>query len=381
VANPGSFGFQFTGTANPACAQPAGISSAWALLCATSVSPLVSPGADLTHLFADDSHFATAGQKIVGDYYYSLAAAPAQISLLAENPIKTRAGVITAIENQIPISQNVRGPRGFNTWITGDVSSLKLDAPTGFSGESATPVMVTAGIDTVTSSGVLLGLAVSGGTKRASFDQYGKYTQNEVAMTAYAAATLGRFWFSAMASAGALDYDINRVVPLGITLQQNNASTDGSNLSFAAKAGANFVNGPVTHGPVAGVTLQRVNIDAFTEIGSVTSLAFASQTRDSVVSVLGYQASIDAGMLRPFARVLWNHEFESGRLVTASLTSVVAPSYSLPAVELGRDWASATIGTMVLLGGGWTGTVSFTGQIGQDQVTAYGGQLGLNVAF
>jgi len=148
-----------------------------------------------------------------------------------------------------------------------------------------------------------------------------------------------------------------------------------------AVVGHNFINGPVIHGPLAGVTLQQVHVDGFTETGSVTSLAFGSQRRDSAVSVVGYQAIVDLGMFRPFARALWNHEFASDRLVTATLTSTVAPGYSLPAVELGREWASATIGTMVIIGAGVTDTASFTGQIGQDHVTAYGGQLGVNVAF
>jgi outer membrane lipase/esterase len=381
AANPAAFGFQFIGTGSPACQQPAGITSAWALLCATSVSPLVAPNADLTHLFADDQHLATAGQKIFGDYFYNLVVAPSQISLLAENPIKTRADVITAIENQIPASQRVRGPQGFNSWVSGDVSSLKIDNSVGFRGEGGTPLMVTAGLDVVAPTGTLVGFAVSAGTKNPRFDTYGSYTQDEIAVSGYAAQTLGRFWFSAIGSAGALSYDVNRVAPLGITLQQNTGSTNGDNVSFALKAGGNLINGPITHGPIAGVTLQRVHVDGFTEVGGVTSLAFADQSRNSVVSVLGYQASADLGFFRPFARVLWNHEFESGRLVTASLTTTVAPSYSLPAVELGRDWASATIGTMLILGTNVTGSLAFTGQIGQDQVTAYGGQVGLNVAF
>jgi len=142
------------------------------------------------------------------------------------------------------------------------------------------------------------------------------------------------------------------------------------------------VVGPLTHGPVVGLTLQSVHINGFTESGNVTSLAFGDQYRHSSVGVLGYQGSFDFGMFQPFAKVLWNHEFVShDRLVTASLTSTVAPSYSLPAVDLGKDWASATAGVSVGLGKGVTGLVSFTGQMGQDKVTTYGGQVGLNVAF
>ena len=382
--NAAAFGFTTVNVNNPAC-DP--VVNAAALLCATSKSGLVEANADKTRLFADkEGHFATAGQKIVADYEYSLVVAPSQISLLAENPIKTRAATLELIQNQIPISQRTRGPVGFNVWAAGDVSRLKIDQPAvGFAGESATPATVTAGIDTVTSSGVLMGLAVSASTKKPSFSLGGSYRQDEFAVSGYTAATLGPLWLNMIGTFGALHYDVNRVVPLGITLQQNNATTNGTNASLDVRFGHNTVTGALTHGPVIGLTLQSVRVDGFTETGSmnnITSLAFADQTRHSAVGLLGYQASLDAGMFRPFARVLWNHEFaSSNREVTASLTSTVAPSYSLPAVQLGKDWASATAGVGVTLGKGVTGLVSFTSQIGQDKVTTYGGQLGLNVAF
>jgi outer membrane lipase/esterase len=65
----------------------------------------------------------------------------------------------------------------------------------------------------------------------------------------------------------------------------------------------------------------------------------------------------------------------------ASLTTMVAPSYSLPAIELGKDWATGTVGTTVTWPAGITGIVSFTGQAGQNGVVTYGGQIGLNVAL
>jgi hypothetical protein len=50
-----------------------------------------------------------------------------------------------------------------------------------------------------------------------------------------------------------------------------------------------------------------------------------------------YAARLDWGMWHPFAQVVWDHEFDPlSRMVTASLTRVAAPSYSLPAVVLGR---------------------------------------------
>jgi outer membrane lipase/esterase len=307
-----------------------------------------------------------------------VAGAPSEISLLAENPVKSRAATIDLIMNQIPISQRTRGPAGFNVWASGDVSRLQIDRPVGLVGESATPTQVTAGIDTMSSGGILLGMAVSAGTKKAKFSQGGSFTQDEFSVSGYTAATLGPLWLNMIGTFGALHYDVNRVVPLGPVLEQNNTTTNGTNMSFSVRTGHNTVAGPVTFGPVIGLTLQSVHIDGFTESGNVTSLAFSDQYRHSALGVLGYQASFDFGKFQPFAKVLWNHEFVShDRLVTASLT----PSDSLPAVDLGKDWASATAGVSVGLGKGVTGLVSFTGQLGQDKVTNYGGQVGLNVAF
>jgi outer membrane lipase/esterase len=381
-AKQAAFGFTFVDINHPACAPVLPVNAS-ALLCATTNAPLVEPNADQTHLFADlEGHFATKGQKIYADYLYSLVIAPSEISLLAENPVKSRAATIDLILNQIPISQRTRGPAGFNVWASGDVSRLQIDRPVGFVGETATPTQVTAGIDTMTSGGILLGMAVTAGTKKAKFSQGGSFTQDEFAVSGYTAATLGPIWLNMISTFGALHYDVNRVVPLGPVLEQNNTTTNGTNLSFSVRTGHNTVVGPVTFGPVVGLTLQSVHIDGFTESGNVTSLAFGDQYRHSALGVLGYQASFDFGMFQPFAKVLWNHEFVSHeRLVTASLTSTTAPSYSLPAVNLGKDWASATAGVSVGLGKGVTGLVSFTGQLGQDQMKTYGGQVGLNVAF
>jgi outer membrane lipase/esterase len=138
----------------------------------------------------------------------------------------------------------------------------------------------------------------------------------------------------------------------------------------------------VTHGPVTGLILQQARIGGFTESGSFTSLSFGGQIRDSEIGVLGYQARFDCGKWHPFAEVVWDHEFDPlDRMVTASLTTIAAPSYSLPAVVLGRDRATATVGTQVTLTPTWSGMASFTAQLGQDHATVFGGLIGLNYAF
>ncbi|RYX91253.1 MAG: autotransporter domain-containing protein [Bradyrhizobiaceae bacterium] len=113
------------------------------------------------------------------------------------------------------------------------------------------------------------------------------------------------------------------------------------------------------------------------------SLAFSNIGRTSTVSALGYRAAIDYGNWRPFAQVTWNHKFDdtANRAVTAALTTINAPSYSLPIVQFGRDWASAVVGTTVTLAKDWTGLAAFNAQLGQNGATNYGGRFGINYAF
>ena len=412
ASNPALFGFQFIDTVNVACTQPAGVTTAWALLCSSNPnapSHLVAPNADQTRLFADDQHLSTAGQKILADYEYSLIVAPSEISFLAEIPVKTRAAIVDSIFNQIAISQRQRKLGTFNVWVGGDVESLAINSGyNGFPSDPGVPAAISGGIDYAFASGLLVGAAISAGTTKQSFDLGGNFKQDEFAGSLYAAYGRGPVWGQVIGTFGTLRYDVNRIVPIGITMQSNTGNTRGTNTSFAAEFGYDFTTpvgnslpgasmpmkaaplaGPqITHGPVVGIVLQHVKVDGYTEtdpfasIGGFTALSFADQTRDSAVTELGYRASIDIGIWRPFAKLVWNHELaNTDRSVTASLTSTVAPSYSMPAVVLGKDWGTGTIGTTAAIAQGVTGYTTFTGEIVQRNVVAYGGQVGLNMAL
>jgi outer membrane lipase/esterase len=355
--------------------------------CVPTPSPfyayLRSANSEQTSLFSDNLHFSAAGQKIEADYIYSLIVAPSEISLLPENAVQMRLGLLTGIQEQLDIALQ-RPQSGFNVWANGGVSRLRdRNEDRGFPGETAsTPISGAVGLNFVTPEGFLLGGSISAGSKKTGFDLGGDFTLDEVAVSLYGGYRLAGLWADAIGTFGALRYDVNRVVPVGITFQPNNGTTRGQDFSIAAQAGYTFGNGGILHGPVAGMVLQRVNVDGFAESGSFTNLRFEDQTRNSAVSALGYRAYFDWGTIQPFAQITWNHEWASAdRLVTASLTTTIAPSYSLPAVQLGRDWGSGTVGARLRLRKDWTGLASFTTQVGQRGVTNYTGLLGLNYSF
>jgi outer membrane lipase/esterase len=404
LTNPAPFGILVTSATTPAC----GTVNSYQCTAAN----YVVPDANKTYFWADGpgapdrgGHMTGAVQQILADYFYSLVVAPSEISFLAEAPLKTRMGVINAIQNQIPLSFGQAG--AFHGWASGDVSWLKMtNNAAGFPDDPGTPLAATAGFDYSVTSNWLVGAAFSGLTTTQSFSLGGDYKQEEFAVSLYTAYRRNAFWASAIGSWGTLHDTVNRQTPLGLTLQSNQGSTDGTNLSFAGEIGYDFTTplglapspsglaykapaaAPalmLTHGPVVGLILQQVYLDGFTETnptGAPTALSFGSQTRNSAVTELGYQASLKCGIWEPYAKVVWDHEAaDLNRLVSASLTSIVAPSFTMPAVVLGRDWAMGTFGTRVKLGDTLSGYAAVIAELGQNNVTTYGGQIGLNLAL
>jgi outer membrane lipase/esterase len=392
--DPAAFGITHdplaTGPSSYAClpAIGSGLTSGYGVTCAPTTTPstthgyLQSANATQTYLFMDGVHLTEAGQQIEADYFYNLLVGPSEISFLAETAVQTTFQTIIGIQQQIDLTQRLRQP-GWNVWVNGQLSYLTLDnSSAGFPNDPGIPLSGSMGVDYKSQNGWLAGAAITAGYVNPTFSLGGGYRQDTAALSVYTAYRNANWWGDLVATAAWLGYDTNRPVPIGITTQANNGSTNGDDLSLAGEIGYDFHTGVMTHGPVAGLILQQARIAGFTESGSFTSLSFGTQVRNSEVSALGYQARFDWGQWHPFIQVVWDHEFDPlDRMVTASLTTIAAPSYSLPAVVLGRDWATATIGTQVSFTPTWSGLASFTAQLGQDHATVFGGLIGLNCAL
>jgi outer membrane lipase/esterase len=387
--NPVAFGITAPISQN-ACVAPPSLagSTGYGATCVATTTPsssygyLVSANALQTHLFLDGLHMTQAGQLILADYYYSLVVAPSEMSFLPETTVQTTLATVVGIQQQLNSLERQQGV-GWNVWANGGLTYLKLDnSSSGFPNDPGYPVAGTFGVDYRWSNGWLTGVAVTGGYLNSTFSSGGTFTQTDTTLSAYAAYRNAGWWGDIIASTGWQDYTTNRLVPIGITMQSNTGSTSGQDNSLAAEFGYEFRTGNLLHGPVIGLILQRVNVGGFTESGSFTSLAFGDQVRDSEVTALGYQAHLDLGRLMPYLQVVWNHECASlNQMVSASLTTVTAPSYSLPAVQLGRDWATLTVGTQAKITPELNGFASVTTQVGQANAVNITSLIGINYAL
>lgn len=373
IKNPTLFGF--TATSVLSSSAPASVPAVLAIL---------TPLQQQTFLFIDGHHLTTAGQTIVADYNYNLLAAPSQISLITEGAVQGGLARTATIQRQIDLSWRHRGPGGVNVWTSVGAYRQKIKNASGFPTASGTPFSGSAGVDYQTTRGLIMGAALTAGSQRQDFSTGGHFDQTDGALSLYAAYKIGWLWGNAVASYGQFSDKITRQAPLGILIDHNDSDTDGHSQALALRAGGDIKIGPFTTGPVAGVVMQKVWLDSFRETGGtgVTALWFDSITRDSLVSQLGWRLSLELGDWQPFAEANWSHEWaERDRSVTAALTTVEAPSYSMAAVPVASDWATMLLGASYRLNSrvmlqGSASAVAFN-----HEVTSYGGELSVNFNF
>lgn len=374
VRHPTLFGF--TSESVLAANAPANGSSA---LLAT-----LTPAQQQDYLFIDGKHLTTAGQTIEADYIYSLLIAPSQISLLAENNVQMGLGRATTIQRQIERFDGQRGPTGINVWVSSGADSLRINSADYFPHVSGIPFGGTIGVDYLTPVGILVGAAFTGGSETMWFSSGGNFQQIDESLSLYAAYKHGSLWANAVAGYGWFQDEVTRPVELGIYTDQNHGKTTGQNLLLAFRGGWDFSFLRITTGPVAGVVMQRVDIGGFTETGAsgVTALSFDGQTRYSLLSQIGWRLAVDLGKWQPFAEATWVHEWaDKDRTISASLTTIDAPSYSMSAAPVVSDWAYASIGSSYQIAPQVTVQCALTAQCFNPQVVTYGGNLGVTVGF
>ena len=382
VRNPYRFGFTPNSVLSnqaPVYNQPSPFNSA---LLADNLD--ISQLQQQTYLFIDGHHLTTAGQTIEADYEYSLLVAPSEMSLLAESVVQAGWARVAAIQSQLDPCGQLRESCGRRVWATAGTYSLAVKNAPGFASDNGTPFGGTVGLDYQIADGLIFGAAFTSGSQTPQFSTGGHFSQVDEAPSLYVAYLGQPWWGNAVVSYDLLQDHTTRVVPLGVFTDQNDASFAGQSLAVALRGGRDFNVGTLTTGPVAGLVLQQAHIDGFTESGvsGVTALAFDAQTRQSLVTQLGWRACVGIGSLRPFAEMSWNHECAAKqRTITTSLTSVIAPSYVMDAVPVVSDWATASLGAYyevsprVMLRG------AASAMFINPQMTTVGGDVSLNIGF
>lgn len=374
--NPSVFGITVTNANTPACGPITG-----AINCGPA--NYVTANADQTYLFADGplspgggGHLSAVGQKIEADYYYGLIAAPSQVSLIANQASLSQIAINNSYLDQVAYSFRGKFPKTLGAWVLGSVQQVNMTNSQVSS--TSSPYSGAAGIDYQYSKNILLGGFVGYGQSLVSYNGGGNFTQSGSTLGAYVGYEYHSFWANGLLAYNWLTNNINRVTPIGIATFTNTSSVNGSNSSAVLQGGYKFSTGLINHGPIVGYAYVNTSINGFTESGNFNSLQFGQQTIDAQIGSIGYQVNMKTTNWSPFIRAVYNSQLGNlNRVVTTTLTSVTAPSYTMPAIGYGRDWTNLTVGIGYNIDPKTVIRASFTQQVAQQSINSYVASISL----
>ena len=162
--------------------------------------------------------------------------------------------------------------------------------------------------------------------------------------------------------------------------------TGGGEFSTFISGGYDFHLGNLTLGPIGSLQYTYVNIDGFSEKGSLAPLQFPSQSADSLRTDFGLRAfylwQIGKIMVEPSLRAAWEHEFKYSALpITAGFDGIAGPSATFFGPSEGHDSAIVSAGVSVR----WTPTiatyVNYDGQLGRDRYDSNAVTGGVRISF
>lgn len=382
LANPGLYGF--TNTTGIACTSVVG-GSVSSLACTPNT--LVNANAPSTYLFADGVHPTTATHKLTAQYLASIIAAPEQVGLLAEAPMAISAAQGRVVESRAQAANGARG--SVNVYGGWEFGKSDIDSNAATIGTSGDVSSLNVGGDMQLTENLRAGVLFGYSENKGDFGgSSGGFKLNETMLTGYASLNMGPWYVGGSVGAADLKFkNIHRNIDLGPTTRTEAGDAKGNHIVARLVGGMNFSSGVLSHGPVASLTYQQVKVNGYAESGAAsTTMVFTEQTRDSLISSIGYQisAALGAGggvQLQPWARVAWENEHKNdGREVRASLVTM-GGSFALPAYKVDDNYGKVDVGVAAKFSNSLTGFVNYNTTFSQANQKNQAVMVGLKLAI
>lgn len=231
--------------------------------------------------------------------------------------------------------------RGLGFWLRGSGGYQNTDADGNATASKVRNTSLSTGFDTQLDEGLVVGAALSSGSSRLGFDSTADSGKSRgTALAVYGSYEAGPWAFKGASSAAWNSNHMDRTVAVGALVRQASSDFDSNTLSAYGEAMYSIPMTGWTLRPVAALSVSRDKVDGFSEIGAgALSLHVAGQTIQSTKSLLGAQASFEAGRVRLEPRAIWAHEHgDINRPMTAQFQGAAAASpFQVSGVALERD--------------------------------------------
>ena len=251
---------------------------------------------------------------------------------------------------------------------------------------------VAAGLDYRFGDDFILGAAISYYKIDADFDKKPTVSGGSIDADGWGGSVYGtwykeNFYIDAVAGYASSDYDTDRKIfipsdnaTIADIKETATASPESDDYTFGIGAGYNFNRGALNWGPYFRATYINVDIDDYREKGAELSglnLAVDGQEWESMTTVLGAQVNYalnrDFGVLVPYARLGWTHQFEND---ATEMTAVYIDDPRKNVLrartdEPDEDYAELGIGVSAVFKGGMQAFFNYDTLLGLDELTTH----------
>lgn len=378
IANPGQYGL--TNVTDPACGV--GASS---VLCGPGSGNFFTyaPGANQTYLFADGGHPSGAAHARLAAVVLATLAAPGQVSMAGELPLQVYDDQRQAIyEGFFGIAAADRESERPNIYVRMQSSRQRFAAAANTRRLDNDQFTGTFASDGAVSDAIRVGAALNIGDSNG--DSAGAAIDgSEVLLSAFGIGHWGPGFVDTVVSIGRQGLDIDRRIALGGDSPRiEHGRTHATHHAFELGGGFAFGAGRFTHGPLASLTWQKVDVHGYVEDSQdSTALNFDPFTRTSLIGRLGYQAQCHGGRWQPFGRIAYARDSHRDATAVRAGSNTMNGHFTLDGFAPARDWFEADVGVAYALAAKADLSLNYRARLGDDRQDVDSINLGLHWLF
>jgi outer membrane autotransporter protein len=270
----------------------------------------------------------------------------------------------------------------WGVWMTGFGDFVSVDGDGNSYGYNFTTGGVSLGVDYRLTDELAIGVMGEYSHTWTSLKPSGSIDVNSGRGGLYATWARHGLYFNGAIYGGYNNYASSRSGLEGLA----SGTTDGAELSTFLSGGYDFHFGPLTVGPVAALQYTYVNVNGFSESGSLAPMQIQSNSVNSLRSDVGfrlfYQMQVGKVIIEPSLKAAWEHEYLYSALpITAGFANIPGPTATFTGPAEGHDSAIVSAGASVI----WTPTLTtylnYDGQLGRENYSSNAVTGGVRISF
>ena len=275
----------------------------------------------------------------------------------------------------------------WTTFVETTGGSASVDSDGNGSAYSFDSMGVTIGIDRSVSDHFAFGILGSYTNTEANLANGGNLDVDSYKAAIYATAYSNGFYVDGLLGVGYNEYDSKRSSLSNTSpFDYADGSTDGYELDALINAGYDYRYDQWTLSPMASIAYTRVNMNGFTETGSMTPLNYPDQSQESLRSNLGVEISYAAqygGMtITPQARLSWQHEFLDNPLsIDSRFASGNGSTFTVWGPDMKADRALISAGLSIQITPTLCAYAYYDGQLGNSRYSSNSVTAGVKLDF